>query len=323
MEKNNNTKQLATLTTPEISKDVINSGSTDRKMSVSSSDEEVAPSIRKIMPPPMLSLPIQGSSSVPQSSSSPLIISPGSQLNMTSRPMIGYIRPIQRRGNTYMVRDELPADDDDDLVKTDGTDTMAEDLYTETIRLSSAASRKATIFKVLYIMASILFVVGGTSVGILSIQGFETEITKYCVAIIGFIIAGIQTLMMTFSIEKRGVLLKDVSIKLRKVSRNVRALRNSDLKPKDKMKKLEEYYAEVDEYDLNIFDNSVTSATVTEATNVSQISIKRPTEIDSDPSAPGSAELETDVTTKKRSLLGKSKKNDKSVRDSFIINIDK
>jgi len=245
----------------------INDGNSEKKEAKLESSDALP--IRKPIIPSVLSLPIRGSDTVPQlfpAPLSPMLSTP------TVRPMGAYVRPIQRRGNTYMIRDSLPSEDDP--VEIDGTDRMIEDLYTETIHMSSAASKKASIFKVLYILANIVFIVGGVLVGVLTIQGYETEITKYCAAILGFSIAAIQTLMSTFSIEKRGVLLKDVSIKLRKISRQIRSLRNAEMSSKDKLRRLEEYYTEVDDFDLSIFDNSVTSASVTKATNVSQNLIK-------------------------------------------------
>lgn len=251
-----------------------------------SGDEEDTKELASTRKPPVLTLPIRDN--VPQLFSAPSLT--------TTRPMGSYIRTIQRRGGTYMIRESLPSEDDP--VETDGADRMVEDLYSETIRMSSAANRKATIFKVLYVLATIIFIVGGVVTGILAIQGYETRITKYCIAVIGFVIAGIQTLMMTFSVEKRGVLLKDVSIKLRKISRQVRALRNSELSPKDKFRRLEEYYAEVDEFDLSMYDNSVTSTPVIKATNISQTSLRQSRESDSDLSS----DEPVDTPVKKRTF---------------------
>lgn len=178
------------------------------------------------------------------------------------RPQFGYIKTIQRRGNTYMIRDSLPSEDDP--AETNGADQMLTDLYHDTIRLSTEANRKASIFKILYFFSTFLTIIGGVVVGILSIGGGNS----YLIAALGFVITGIQTFLTTFSIERRGVLLKDVSGKLRKVSRQVRALQLSDSKPKDKMKKLEDYYTEVDELDLSMFDNKITTSPVTTGTKI-------------------------------------------------------
>jgi hypothetical protein len=176
------------------------------------------------------------------------------------QPGVGYIKTIKRRGNTYMIRDSLPSEDDPS--ETNETDQMIRDLYVDAIELSSSASRRAGAFKFLYVLASFLIILGGAIVSIVSIG------EDYIVSVIGCIIVAIQTLLTTFSIERRGVLLRDISHKLRKVSRHVRSLQTSDMKPRDKMKKLEEYYTEVDELDLHMFDNKITTSSITNGTNI-------------------------------------------------------
>lgn len=176
------------------------------------------------------------------------------------RQPVGYIKTIQRRGNTYMIRDSLPSEDDPS--ETNEADQMIRDLYVDSIKLSSNAGRRAGVFKMLYVLSSFLIIIGGAVTAILSIGD------DYIVAVIGCVIAAIQAFLTTFAIERRGVLLRDISNKLRKVSRQVRSLQVSEMKPRDKMKKLEEYYTEVDELDLSMFDNKITTASVASGTNI-------------------------------------------------------
>jgi hypothetical protein len=174
-----------------------------------------------------------------------------------------------------MARDSLP-NDEDDPVQTDSTEMMINDLYSDSLRLSSIANRKASVFKGLYITCVFVIIVAGAATGILSINNDE-----YIVSAIGFVTTAIQALATTFSFERRGVLLKDVSNKLRKVSRQIRSLQNTDIKQKDKMRKLEEYYDEVNELDLNMFDNAITTSTMAKATNVLPVTSVRRTDSDS------------------------------------------
>lgn len=185
---------------------------------------------------------------------------------------IGYIKPIQRRGNTYMIRDSLPSEDD--LAENNGTEQMINDLYIDSLKLSSTASHKASLFKTLYTLCSFIMIIIGAVVGIMSIGD------DYIVAVLGFIVTGIQTFLTTFSIERRGVLLKDTSNKLKRISRQVRSLQITDMNPRDKMKKLEEYYTEVDELDLNMFENKITTDSLSKGTNIinsSQPNTRQPT----------------------------------------------
>ncbi len=181
---------------------------------------------------------------------------------------VGYIKTIQRRGNTYMVRESLSSEDDP--VESNGADHMINDLYIETLQMSSSAGRTAQIFKFLYLICTLFIIIGGVIIGVFTIQGLPSEATRYVSGVFGFVISGLQAILTTFSIEKRGVLLKDVSAKLRTISRQLKILQNSEMKHRDKMKKLEEYYAQVDDLDMSIFDNNITTSPVTEVTKISQ-----------------------------------------------------
>jgi hypothetical protein len=165
---------------------------------------------------------------------------------------VGYIKTIQRRGNTYMVRDSLPSEEDP--AEMDSTQRMSEDLYAEAIRMSTKASRLSSLYKTLYVLVNLLVIVAGVAITIISIPG-----RNYPSMVLGALISGAQTFMSTFSIEKRGVLLRDLTNKLRHVSRQVKSLQMSDLKPKEKLREIDKLYAEVDELDLSIYDNNITA----------------------------------------------------------------
>ena len=64
-------------------------------------------------------------------------------------------------------------------------------------------------------------------------------------------------MLSTFKCTERAVLLKEISTTLRKVSREIKVLQASEMKPKDKMKKLDEFYSQVDELDLGMFDSTL------------------------------------------------------------------
>ena len=224
-----------------------------RKLSVDSSQEVRPKKVDKLASPPVPAIRVDS----PINSDANILAGAPSFRGVTSpRSTAGYMRTIQRRGNTYMIKDSLPSEEDP--IESDSTGRMIEDLYTEALQMSSAANRTAGIFKLLYVLSNVFLITAGLIIGILTLQGYETEITKYVAAVFAFTVSATQVRMSTFSIEKRGVLLKDISLKLRKVSRQIKALQSSDLKPKDKIRKLEDYYTEVDELDLAIFDHTVT-----------------------------------------------------------------
>jgi hypothetical protein len=166
-------------------------------------------------------------------------------------PPAAYVKTVQRRGNTYLIHDSLPSEEDP--AEADTTYRMCEDLYRDTIELSIQAYRKSSLHKILYVLVNLFIIVAGAAIIIISIPG-----RNYPSMVLGALISGSQTMMSTFSIEKRGVLLRDTAGKLRRVSRQVKTLQASDMKRKDKLKEINKLYDEVDELDLHMFDNSIT-----------------------------------------------------------------
>lgn len=173
----------------------------------------------------------------------------------------GYLRTIKRRGNTYFIGESLPSEEDP--AEIDNTGKMLTDLYNDAIHLSSHASKQSTIFKTIYVLFDLFIVVAGVIIAVISYSD-----GSYYGATLGAIVSSLQTILTTFSIEKRGVLLRDVANKLRHVSRQIRMLQNSDAKPKAKLKELEKYYDQVDELDLSIFDNNITITPVSKNTEI-------------------------------------------------------
>jgi len=162
-----------------------------------------------------------------------------------------YVRTIRRRGNIYMVKESAE--------NVDGTDQMISDLYSESLDMSISANRKARLLKLCNVMSNIFLVISGAVIGVLTLNENASAMSIYIASVLGFTITAVQTIMSTFSVEKRGVILRDISHNLRKLSRKIKTLQNSEMSPKDKMKKLEEYYTEIDEMDMLIFDNTATN----------------------------------------------------------------
>lgn len=170
------------------------------------------------------------------------------------------VKTIQKKGNTYMIREEIPFEKK--YLEIDETDKMIEGLYNKALNMSQEANRKSNIFKFLYVISSFFMTIAGAVIGVLALQSYGSNTTKYVSSVLGFSVTCIQTLLSTFSIERRAVLLREVSSKLRRICRQIKEMKHTELKYKDKMKILEEYHTEVDELDLNIFDNNITVAKI-------------------------------------------------------------
>lgn len=175
-----------------------------------------------------------------------------------NRP-INHLRTVERRGNTYTIRDSLPSDDDSSDTGN-GINKMINDLYKESMHMSISASRKAGLFKFVNIIISLAIIICGAIVGIETFNICTSDTARFLVSTMGFLITAMQTISTTFSFEKRGVLLRDVSNKLRKISRDVKTLESINMPIRNKMRKLDKLYAEVDQLDISIFDMRIVSS---------------------------------------------------------------
>jgi hypothetical protein len=166
---------------------------------------------------------------------------------LKNSPLPQMSRTINRRGNSYVINDSLPSDDPSE---SDMTDTMISDLYEESQNLSKKASLRASWFKILYVLGTITIIIAGVVIGVISFGKNDFLTTAF-----GLGVTALQTFLTTFSIEKRGVILKDISAKLRKVSWKLKKLQTAHLGKAEKIRQMEDYYSEVDDLDMAIFDN--------------------------------------------------------------------
>lgn len=205
---------------------------------------------------------------------------------LTRTNSVTRLKTIRRRGVEYRVPTPRQIstihDDSDD----EELDNMMEDLYHDSLRLSTSASRTSSILKCLYILSTFFTIIAGVGVGILTLfgggqtscsntnitNGIAATGTQYSIPIIiaaclGFLISAVESLVSVFSIQKRGVLLRDISNRLRKTSRQIKMLQHSDMTTSEKFKSIENLYAKIDELDLNIFDNTITMSAISKDSN--------------------------------------------------------
>ncbi|CAH6421723.1 Hypothetical protein HVR_LOCUS1363 [uncultured virus] len=175
------------------------------------------------------------------------------------KPMLGGIKTINRRGNIYKIRGLAYAhssSSEEDTNDLNVVDRMINDLYSESLSMSSKASLRAERLRLLNISAIMFTIIAGAVIGILTLEGHTNRISLYIASALGFIITAIHTILSTFPIGKRGVLLKEDSNRLKKISRQLKVLQGSNISNIEKLQRLEEYYTEIDELDLIIFDNN-------------------------------------------------------------------
>lgn len=132
---------------------------------------------------------------------------------------------------------------------------LIDELYTKTSTMAKEAKRKAEIYKTVYVCVKIFNTISGVVIGVLNIGNISNSIAaQYTSMTLGFIISAIQSLLALFPIDRRGVLLKEDANKLKTISRHVKLLKSMNMSTFEKLKKLEDFYAEVDNIDMDIYD---------------------------------------------------------------------
>ena len=217
-------------------------------------------------------------------------------------------KTVRRRGNIYNINESTR-----DIAKDD-IDTMIHDLYEETLKMSSVANSSAVMYKYIIIISTFILIIAGAVIGALTLETHNNQISRYITAGLGFLITIIKTLVSTFTVEKRAVLLKEISSRLRKLSRQIRSLETAEIKYKKKRALLEEYYIEVDELDLGMFDNSLTTSSVSRASNLASLNRLNPSYIDDKHSETTSQESPQSIGERlSNRFFGKSKRANEPV----------
>jgi hypothetical protein len=175
-------------------------------------------------------------------------------------PQPGYFRTVISRGNSFVVRP--PATQD-----VGSSTAMGDSLYVDTLRMSAAASKKADIMRGINIAFEFITIVSSIVIGVLT-WGCWSQDRAFIAATLGFIIAAIRISSNTFSLEKRSVITRDTAAKLRSLAREIVALRSQKLTIPKFQRRLERLAARVDDLDLVLFDNSITSFSVEKNTRV-------------------------------------------------------
>lgn len=167
-------------------------------------------------------------------------------------------RTIRRRNNIYILQDASDSESSEGYTTHDITQTMIDDLYDEVTHKALKASRKASWLKLLAILCTMFIIVSGPVVGVLSIYGqCSCNAANYVASALGFIIGAVKLFQTTFTLDKRGVTLKWLSGQCRSLSRKVWLLKGVRQPPDVIRDRLDDYYAELDELEMQIYDSEV------------------------------------------------------------------
>lgn len=170
-------------------------------------------------------------------------------------------RSVRHNGRTYFIKNTKSVEDVEDIY------VIIDDLYEDARSMSFWADMKANIYKTIHVLSSIYIIISGAVVGVLGItsntpvinNSTDTGVTytssMLAIIILGFSVTCLKSIIEVFSIHKKSIILKESGIKLRKIARDVKNLKNLDLNNQDLLRKIDEYYTEIDELDIIMFNN--------------------------------------------------------------------
>ena len=183
---------------------------------------------------------------------------------------------FRQKGNTYVIKNTNSNQDNQD---NEDIYHVIDDLYEDVISQSKMAEFQANMYKLLNVFASIFIVIAGSISGILAINTNtinsisntttvnDNSGTIWVISILGFSITVIKTLLVLFTIEKRSILLKESSIKLRKLSREIKNLKNQNLTNIELFQRIDMIHTEIDELDIHVFKNDNSQPSKTQSTD--------------------------------------------------------
>lgn len=128
-------------------------------------------------------------------------------------------------------------------------------------------SSHSNILKHFNTVSTIFILLAGVVLGVLNIDQERLNDSPgiaYAVSGLGFAITLVQTCITIFSVQKRSVLLREMSYKFRNLYRDTNYLKYSGLRYDEISNKLRELFNRYDKYDLTAFDSS-SSGTETNA----------------------------------------------------------
>lgn len=170
---------------------------------------------------------------------------------------------FRRNGNTYVINNTKSSEDVDDI------HVVIDNLYDEIIYMAWWSDLRADIYNIIDILSAIFIIIAGSVVGVLGITNNtsntsnSSNVTKtssidasmVVVIVLGFSVTTLKSLVSVFNVKKRSFLLKEVTIKLRKISRDVKGLKNIELTNVELLRRIDEFYTDIDELDMTIFSN--------------------------------------------------------------------
>ena len=136
----------------------------------------------------------------------------------------------------------------------DGDNHQLVELIKECEKMEKDTGTTASLLKVLSILFSIIIILSGTAIGIVSSS--SDSIYKYWVtAILGFMIAALKGFISVYKLDSRAITNMQISIKMRQFIRKLRKLRRKSLSDNDVEDALDKLGEEFDLLKFTSFTN--------------------------------------------------------------------
>lgn len=192
---------------------------------------------------------------------------------------------FRRNGTTYVIKNDGSDEDVADI------HSIIDDMHENVIGLANTADLKASLCKGSHILGAIFVTIAGAVIGALSAStkniltyynsGNSTNVQDsievldgifYSITVLGFLITVIKTLLSIFNIEQRSMILKNIAVNLRKIARNIKALKNVNATAEEIYRMIDNYHTEVDELHVSLF-SSVTLPQKPKKTNPTDVAV--------------------------------------------------
>lgn len=183
-------------------------------------------------------------------------------------PMTSSRTTFRRNGTTYVIKND---GSDEDVADIHG---IIDDMYYDTMSTARGADIKAAICKFLHIFGSIFIIICSCVTGALgavsnyniknnsTMTSTEDQNIFIVITVLSFSITGAKSLLSMFNIEQRSVVLKEISVGLRKIAREVKNLKTQQLTVEETFKLIDEYHTQIDDLSINMFGTNVNNSSL-------------------------------------------------------------
>jgi hypothetical protein len=176
---------------------------------------------------------------------------------------------FRTKANKYVINNNGSDEDVQDI------HNMINDIYYETMSTASSASWKAYFCKSFHIFGTIFIIICSSVTGALSAisnnlmsnynmtSDIKQETNIFIViTVLSFSITVVKTLLSIFNVEQRGVILKEISVGLQKIARDIKNLKSLNLSADETIKRIDAYHTQIDDLSINMFGTSINKSSL-------------------------------------------------------------